>query len=67
MSHKVDVLVLLGFVQQWLCDKWGDKNIGRVICQCVSVFCRPLFVVCCCHGSPDSLVKVFYRFLRFPW
>ena len=27
-------------VQQSLCDKWGDKNIGQVICQCLSVFCR---------------------------
>ena len=25
MSRKLDVLVLLGFVQKLLCDKWGDK------------------------------------------
>ena len=43
MSRKLDVLFLLGSVQQSLCDKWGDKNIGRVICQCLSVFCRSLF------------------------
>ena len=28
MSRKLDVLVLFGSVQQSLCDKWGDKNIG---------------------------------------
>ena len=59
--------VLLGFVQQLLCNKWGDdKNIGRVICLYVSVFCRPLFVVCCCHGSPDSLLRYFTVFFDFP-
>ena len=35
MSRKLVMLILLGFVQQSLCDKWGDKNIGRVICRCV--------------------------------
>ena len=66
MSRKLDVLVLLGSVQQSLCDKWGDKNIGRAMCQCLSVFCGSLFLVCCCHGSPDSLEKVFTVFFDFP-
>ena len=55
---------MLGFVQHSLCDKWGDKNIGRAICQCV-VFCGPLFVDCCCHGS-DGVEKIFYRFFHLP-
>ena len=33
--------------------------------MCVG-FWRPLFVVCRCHGSPDSLLSYFTVFFDFP-
>ena len=37
--------------------------IGRVICQCVSVFCKWQSVACSRRGLPSSLEKEFYHFL----
>ena len=36
--------------------------IGRVICQCVSVFCKWWSVACSRRGLPSSLEKEFYHF-----
>ena len=38
--------------------------IDRVICQCVSVFCKWWSVACYCRGLPSSLEKEFYHFPR---
>ena len=40
--------------------------IGRVICQCVSVFCKWQSVACSRRGLPSSLEKEFYHFPRSP-
>ena len=37
--------------------------IGRVICQCVSVFCKWWSVACSRRGLPSSLEKDFTIFL----
>ena len=40
--------------------------IGRVICHCVSVFCKWWSVACSRRGLPSSLEKEFYHFPRSP-
>ena len=40
--------------------------IGRVICQCVSVFCKWWSVACSRRGLPSSLEKEFYHYLGSP-
>ena len=61
-SHRLDVLVLSGFVQQSLCEKWGDKSTGRVICQfswtAVLRLLSRFKIPYCHHISPRPLLSI---------